>query len=59
MTTGARQGLDLVARALVGPGDVAVIESPTFTGALTSLQATAARVLPVPVGEDGFDVGAL
>ena len=59
VTTGARQGLDLVARALLGPGDVAVIESPTFTGALTSLQTTGARVLPVPVGDEGFDVGAL
>jgi 2-aminoadipate transaminase len=59
VTSGARQGLDLVARAVLGPGDVAVIESPTFAGALTSLQATGARVLPVAVDEEGFDVAAL
>ena len=59
VTTGARQGLDLVARALLGPGDVAVIESPAFAGALTSLQATGARVLPVAVDGEGFDVAAL
>ncbi len=59
VTTGARQAIDLVARTTLGPGDVAVIESPTFAGALTSLQRTGARVLPVPVDEEGFDVDAL
>src|SRR5205085_3625167 len=59
VTTGARQGIDLAARALVGPGDVVAIESPTFSGALTSVQATGARVLPLPVDEEGADIGVL
>ena len=59
VTTGARQALDLVARALLGPGDVAVIESPTFAGALASLQSTGARILPLPVDGDGPDIDAL
>jgi DNA-binding transcriptional MocR family regulator len=59
VTTGARQAIDLVARAVLGPGDVAVVESPTFAGALASLQATGARVLPLPVDADGVDIDAL
>jgi DNA-binding transcriptional MocR family regulator len=59
VTTGARQAIDLVARAILGPGDVAVIESPTFAGALASLQATGARVLPLPIDADGPDIDAL
>jgi DNA-binding transcriptional MocR family regulator len=59
VTSGARQGIDLVARALLGPGDVAVVESPTFAGTLASLQATGARVLPLPMDADGADIGAL
>ncbi|HEX4363020.1 MAG TPA: PLP-dependent aminotransferase family protein [Solirubrobacteraceae bacterium] len=59
VTSGARQALDLIARAVLGPGDVAVIESPTFAGALASLQATGARVLPLPVDADGADIDAL
>jgi len=59
VTTGARQAIDLVARALLGPGDVAVIESPTFAGALASLQSTGARILPLPVDGDGPDIDAL
>lgn len=59
VTTGARQALDLVARAILGPGDVAVVESPTFAGALASLQATGARVLPLPVDGEGADIDVL
>jgi DNA-binding transcriptional MocR family regulator len=59
VTTGARQAIDLVARALLEPGDVAVVESPTFAGALASLQSTGARVLPLPVDGDGPDIDAL
>ena len=59
VTTGARQAIDLVARALAGPGDVVAIESPTFAGALTSVQATGARVLPLPVDDEGADIGVL
>ncbi len=59
VTTGARQAIDLVARAVLGPGDVAVVESPTFAGALASLQTTGARVLPLPVDDDGADIDAL
>ena len=44
---------------MLGPGDVAVVESPTFAGALASLQSTGARVLPLPVDADGPDIDAL
>jgi DNA-binding transcriptional MocR family regulator len=59
VTSGARQGIDLVARALLNPGDVAVVESPTFAGTLASLQATGARVLSLPIDSDGADIGTL
>jgi GntR family transcriptional regulator/MocR family aminotransferase len=59
VTSGARQAIDLAARTLVEPGDVAVVESPTFVGILSSLRAAGARVIGVPVDEQGFDVDAL
>ena len=59
VTSGARQAIDLVARATLGPGDVAVIESPTFAGSLASLKATGARVLPLPVDSEGPDIDVL
>ncbi|MEA2230809.1 MAG: hypothetical protein QOD83_625 [Solirubrobacteraceae bacterium] len=59
VTNGARQGIDLVSRAVLSPGDVAVVESPTFAGMLASLQATGARVLPLCVDANGADIDAL
>ncbi len=59
VTGGARQALDLVARALLEPGDVAVVESPTFTGTISSIEQTGARLLPMPVDEHGADPDAV
>jgi DNA-binding transcriptional MocR family regulator len=59
ITTCARQALTLAARAVLRPGDAAACESPTFMGVLESLRSTGARVLPVPVDEDGLDTDAL
>jgi DNA-binding transcriptional MocR family regulator len=59
VTSGARQGLTLAARAVLQPGDVAACESPTFMGVLESLRDTGARVLPIPVDGNGLDTSAL
>jgi 2-aminoadipate transaminase len=59
ITTGARQGLTLAARAVLRPGDVAACESPSFMGVLESLRDVGARVLPVPVDDQGLDTDAL
>jgi 2-aminoadipate transaminase len=59
VVSGARQGIDLVARAVLEPGDVCVVEAPTFVGLLTSARATGAQVVGVPYGEEGLDVDAL
>jgi 2-aminoadipate transaminase len=59
ITSGARQGLTLVARAVLRPGDVAACESPSFMGVLESLRDSGARVLPVPVDAEGLDTDAL
>ena len=59
VTTGARQALDLVTRTLLEPGDVAVVESPTFTGTISSLEQAGARILPMPVDEHGADVDVI
>jgi 2-aminoadipate transaminase len=59
VTSGAQQAIALCAQATLEPGDVAVIESPTFIGMMTAMRGTRARVIGVPVDEDGFDVDAL
>jgi DNA-binding transcriptional MocR family regulator len=59
VTSGARQAIDLTARTVLEPGDVAVVESPTFVGILSSARATGARIIGVPVDEDGMNIDAL
>ncbi len=59
VTTGAKQALDLAARALLERGDVAVVESPTFTGTISAIEGAGARILPMPIDAGGADVDAL
>jgi DNA-binding transcriptional MocR family regulator len=59
VTSGAQQALALTVRATLEPGDVAVVESPTFIGMMTAMRGTGARVIGVPVDENGLDVDAL
>jgi 2-aminoadipate transaminase len=59
ITSGAQQAIALSVRATLEPGDVAVVESPTFIGMMTAMRGTGARVIGVPVDENGLDVDAL
>ncbi len=59
VVSGSQQGLYLVARALLEPGDLVAVESPTYVGALQVFRALGARLLPVPVDEFGLRVSVL
>lgn len=45
ITAGAQEGIDLVARCLIEPGDYVVIDSPAYPGALQSFLSAGARLL--------------
>ena len=54
--SGAQQALDLVARALIDPGDRVWVEEPGFSGTWSAQLAAGANLTPVPVDDDGIDV---
>ena len=54
IVNGSQQGLDLVARTLLDPGDRVFVEGPSYPGALQIFRAYQAEVLTVPVGDDGI-----
>jgi GntR family transcriptional regulator/MocR family aminotransferase len=58
LTTGAQGALDLVARVLLDPGDTAWIEDPGYSGARGALLAAGAKLVTVPIDEEGLDVDA-
>ncbi|HVL69645.1 MAG TPA: PLP-dependent aminotransferase family protein [Vicinamibacterales bacterium] len=59
ITTGSQQGLDLVARVLLDPGDVVLVELPTYTGAITAFRNVQASMVGVRQEGDGVDLEAL
>lgn len=58
VTGGGQQALSLLARAFVSPGDVVMVEAPTYPGALEVLREEAAVIRPLPVGLEGFEAVA-
>lgn len=56
---GSQQGLDLIARVLLEPGDAVVVESPTYLGALHVFRGAGARLLPVALDYDGMRMDLL
>jgi len=59
ITGGAQQGLNVVARALISPGDAVVCESPTWYGAVRAFRAAGADVVSVAMDHEGIDPDAL
>jgi GntR family transcriptional regulator / MocR family aminotransferase len=53
---GAQQGLDLAARLLLDSGDAVWMEDPGYPGARYAFIASGAKLVPVPVDEDGLVV---
>jgi 2-aminoadipate transaminase len=52
---GAQQGLSLVAQMLVDPGDVIVVEDPTFLGAMLAFNPCQPVYAPVRTDDSGLD----
>jgi DNA-binding transcriptional MocR family regulator len=49
VVSGSQQGLYLLTKALLEPGDYVITETPTYIGAIQTFQAAGARLLKVPV----------
>jgi DNA-binding transcriptional MocR family regulator len=54
VVSGSQQGLDLVARIFIDPGDVVVVEEPTYIGALQSFRMAGAKIIGIPIDEHGM-----
>lgn len=59
ITAGGMQGLDLFCKIFVDPGDLVVVESPTYTNGSATALSYGARLLEVPVDADGLETDAL
>ncbi|MBQ3938247.1 MAG: PLP-dependent aminotransferase family protein [Clostridia bacterium] len=57
--TGSMQGLDLLCKTVINPGDVVLVEEPSFLGALQTFHVAQAKLVTVPLHEDGLHVDEL
>lgn len=54
--SGVQQGLDLLTRVLLRPGEAVWMENPGYFGAATAFRNAGARIIPIPVDEQGLVV---
>ena len=59
ITSGSQQGLDLVGRVLIDPGDPVIVELPTYSGAIAAFHNLQASLVGVPQDSEGIEIAAL
>jgi DNA-binding transcriptional MocR family regulator len=59
VTAGAQQGLDLIGKIFIDPGDLIAVEAPAYVGALTAFGAYEPRYLQIDIDDDGMVVEQL
>lgn len=59
IVSGGQQGIELATKCLVNSGDAVIVEEPSFIGALNAFRSYGAKLVGVPVDEDGMNIDAL
>jgi 2-aminoadipate transaminase len=59
ITSGSQQGLDLISRVIVDPGDVAMVELPSYIGGMIALHNAGAEMIGVRQDEGGIVISDL
>jgi 2-aminoadipate transaminase len=59
VTAGSQQGLDIVAKVFVDPGDIIIVELPSYIGGLQAFAAYRAKMIGVPQDNDGMRMDKL
>jgi len=59
LVNGSQQALDLIGKIFINPGDVVLTEGPTYLGAIQAFRAYQARLVTIPLDEEGIQTGKL
>ena len=54
ITSGSQQSLDLLGRVFLNPGDVVLVENPTYLGAIQAFEVFEPRLVAVPTDDQGM-----
>ena len=58
-TTGSQQGLDLIGKTMINPGDKVIVEGPTFLATIQCFRLYGADIVSAPIDADGVKVNEL
>ncbi|WP_372657500.1 PLP-dependent aminotransferase family protein [Hydrogenophaga sp.] len=59
VTTGSQQGLDLLGKTLISPGDKVIVEGPTFLATIQCFRLYGAQLISAPVDGNGVKTDEL
>lgn len=59
IVSGGQQGIELTSKCLLNEGDAIIVEEPSFIGALNAFRSFGAKLIGVPMENDGMDLDAL
>ncbi|SFG55734.1 DNA-binding transcriptional regulator, MocR family, contains an aminotransferase domain [Desulfotomaculum arcticum] len=59
LLSGSQQGIDLAARVILDPGDIVVVEEPSFFPAIQAFKTIGARVIGIPIDDKGMRIDVL
>ena len=59
ITSGSQQGLDLVGRVLIDPGDRVIVELPTYSGAIAAFHNLQGTLVGVPQDAEGIEIASV
>jgi 2-aminoadipate transaminase len=59
VTTGSQQGLDLIGKTMISPGDKVIVEAPTFLATIQCFRLYGADIYGAPIDADGVQVDVL
>ena len=58
-TTGSQQGLDLIGKTMINPGDKVIVEAPTFLATIQCFRLYGADIVTAPIDAQGVKVDVL
>lgn len=59
ITSGGQQGIELLCKTMCNEGDTVIVEEPSFIGALNAFRSNGAKLVGIPMEDDGIDIGKL
>ncbi|HCL89951.1 MAG TPA: aminotransferase [Candidatus Atribacteria bacterium] len=59
ISSGSQQGLDLVGKTFLSPGDVAIVELPSYLAALNAFYSYGGELVGIPMDDEGMQMDIL